>query len=256
MSCYRLFVFDLDGTLLAADGSLPPETEAFVKELSCRARVTLATGRSLASARPYALRLEINAPAVLYHGAVIWDFAGGKALSERRIPPELARRALEVTARFPLHVQLYRAAEDPTVYVERVTAPVREFARKESLPVRTAALDRLADEAPLKFLLIGEPSVLPSAGKALREAVPTLTVVRAEREYLEVLPPDVDKGTALEWLCGRLGIPLSQVVAVGDQESDLSMIERAGLGVAMAHAPEGVKAKADKVVEAVWKLPI
>jgi len=252
MSCYRLFVFDLDGTLLAADGSLPPETEAFVKELSCRARVTLATGRSLASARPYALRLEINAPAVLYHGAVIWDFAGGKALSERRIPPELARRALEVAARFPLHVQLYRAAEDPTVYVERVTAPVREFARKESLPVRTAALDRLADEAPLKFLLIGEPSVLPSAGKALREAVPTLTVVRAEREYLEVLPPDVDKGTALEWLCGRLGIPL----AVGDQLNDLSMIELAGLGVAMAHAPEGVKAKADKVVEAVWKLPI
>jgi len=46
------------------------------------------------------------------------------------------------------------------------------------------------------------------------------------------------------------------VVAVGDQESDLSMIERAGLGVAMAHAPEGVRAKADKVVEAVWELVV
>lgn len=256
MSHYRLFAFDLDGTLLAPDGSLPPEAEAFVKELSCQARVTLATGRSLASARRYALRLEINAPAILYHGAVIWDFAVGKALLERRIPPKLARRALEVAACFPLHVQLYRAAEDPAVYVERVTAPVREFARKESLPVRTAALDRLADEAPLKFLLIGEPAVLPNVGEALREEVPALTVVRAEREYLEVLPPGVDKGTALEWLCARLGIPLSQVVAVGDQESDLPMIERAGLGVAMAHAPEVVKTKADRVVEAVWELPV
>jgi len=254
VSPWGLYAFDLDGTLLVRDGTLPPEVERFVRGLAGRARVTLATGRSLASARPYAERLRVNTPAILYHGAVIWDLSDDRALKERRIPPKAARHALAVCKNFSCDVQLYRGVGDPIVYVERLSPPVLEFARKESLPVRKANLPKLAREGPLKLLIVGEPQVLPRLAEALRHALPALTVVRAEESYLEVLPPEVDKGTALKWLCGRLGVPLSQAVAVGDQESDISMIQVAGLGVAMAHAPPGVRAVADRVVRTVLEL--
>ena len=251
---YRLFAFDLDGTLLSRAGSIPPSIEGFLAGLVERAWVTLATGRSLASARPYAERLGINAPAILYHGVVIWDFSAGKAILERRLPPQGAAAVLEVCRNFPVAVQLYRASDDPTVYVSEFSRPVLEFARKESLPLKEGDLGQLAREGPLKFLIIGAPEQLPGLAALLREAAPGLTVVRAERDYLEVLPPGVDKGEALAWLAGYLRIPLGEVVAVGDQESDLPMIRRAGLGVAMAAAPDVVRQAADVVVSSVAEL--
>jgi hypothetical protein len=71
---------------------------------------------------------------------------------------------------------------------------------------------------------------------------------------LEVLPPGISKGTGLVWLCEWLGIPLERVVAVGDQESDVSMFERVGLGVAMAHAPEIVRRKAHIAIATISEL--
>ena len=254
MSRYLLYAFDLDGTLVSRDGSIPERTAAFVRGLTQGARVTLATGRSLASARPFAELLGINAPAILYHGGVIWDFHAERALWEKKLPPEGALKVISTCEGFPVDVQLYRAARDPIVYVERVTPAIREFTQKEHLPMKEADLTRLAEGGPLKLLIIGQPEALPGLAAALRAAVPRLTVVRAEHNYLEVLPPGVDKGAALEWLCQKLGIPLSRAVAVGDQESDLSMIRRAGLGVAMATAPEPVRRRADLVVDEVDEL--
>jgi Cof subfamily protein (haloacid dehalogenase superfamily) len=251
---YELFAFDLDGTLLSPDCHLPEEVAAFVQGLSRSARVTLATGRSLASVQPYVGPLGVNAPAILYHGAVVWDFRAGRALLERRIPPKAALSALRALERFEVDIQLYRSASDPTIYVRAMSEAVEEFARMESLPLAVADLEQLARDRPLKILIIGEPKLFPEISFALSQASPELTVVRAARRFLEVLPPGVDKGRALEWLCRSLGIPLQRVVAVGDQESDLGMIGRAGLGVAMAAAPAVVRERADLVVASVTEL--
>jgi hypothetical protein len=55
--------------------------------------------------------------------------------------------------------------------------------------------------------------------------------------YLEILPPGVSKGTALQAMIETLGVPASATIAVGDNWNDLEMIEAAGLGVAMGSAP-------------------
>ena len=257
MSRWKLFAFDLDGTLLAQDHSLPQEVASWVRRLAERTRVTLATGRSLASSRPYLRRLGITTPAILYNGAVVIDPTSEKPLLVRRIPKQLALKVLEVVRGFPVYPQVYRTVEDPWIDVAEIAPPIQKFLAKEGLPAREVGdLRKAVSQAPIKFLIVGEPGVLPALEQALRSEVPEVSVVRLETEYVEVLPPGVSKGEALAWLCKRLGLPLEKVVAVGDQLNDLSMIELAGLGVAMAHAPEGVKAKADKVVEAVWKLPI
>ena len=63
-------------------------------------------------------------------------------------------------------------------------------------------------------------------------------------EFLEFLAPNVSKGAAVRWLARRLGIPLEQTMAIGDQFNDLEMIEYVGHGVAMAGAPPEVQAAA------------
>lgn len=88
----------------------------------------------------------------------------------------------------------------------------------------------------------------------MQEELPELTVVRSARNYVEVLPPGASKGEGLSWLCEYLGIPLSRTVAVGDQESDISMVERAGLGVAMAEGADKLKMRADLVIERIEEL--
>lgn len=248
---YRLFAFDLDGTLLARDGTIPPETKAFLTETRGQAEITLATGRSLASAHRYIRELEIRFPVVLYHGAVVWDPLAGKPIQERTIPTDLAHRALAALEATPVHMQIYLAAGDPTVYVARVTPPIQRFLDKENLPVKEAPLTGIQASSPVKLLAIGEPNALSEVESTLRKELPELTVVRSEREYVEVLPPGVSKGEGLAWLCTYLGIRLEDVVAVGDQMSDLSMIERVGLGVAMAHGPATLRERAHLVVGSV-----
>ncbi|MGC8962995.1 MAG: Cof-type HAD-IIB family hydrolase [Candidatus Bipolaricaulaceae bacterium] len=250
---FELFAFDLDGTLLRPDGTISSETKDFLRLLKKSSRITLATGRSLSSSWPYIEELAIKDPVVLYHGAAIFHPQGKSVLREARLPPELARFALKVAAAFPVEVQLYRAVDDPHIYVERISPAILVFSQKENLPVKIVPeLEKMAAEWPLKLLFIGPEGVLEELRGALRGI--EATVVRSERNYLEVLPPGVSKGAGLAWLCEWLGVPLAKVVAVGDQESDVSMFERVGLAVAMAHAPEPVRRKAKVVVQTIPEL--
>ncbi len=253
---YKLFAFDLDGTLLAPDGTISAGTRVFLQVLRAQAQITLVTGRSLASAYPYILALNLTNPVVLYHGAVIWDPVSKESLVELKIPLEEARCALSALASLPVHVQVYIEPKDPTVYVTQLAPSIVQFLLKERLPaVEVQDLGNFLSCPPIKLLVIGQPKTLALAERQLYKVTPTLSLVRSERTYLEVLPRGVSKGAGLDWLCTYLGIKWKEVVAVGDQMSDLTMIERAGLGVAMAHAPAALRKKADLVVshvEEIW----
>jgi hydroxymethylpyrimidine pyrophosphatase-like HAD family hydrolase len=78
-----------------------------------------------------------------------------------------------------------------------------------------------------------------------------LDVTISHPEYLEFTAPGVNKGSGVRWLSRRLGIPLAQTMAIGDQYNDLEMIQAVGHGVAMAGAPEAVQAAARYVAPPV-----
>lgn len=250
---FELFVFDLDGTLLDSAGRLSFKARQFVERLKKRARVTLATGRSLFSAQPYIKALNIHEPVILYHGAVVFCPRAGKPLREVHLSQEAVRSVLSIAKSFPVDIQLYRSVFDKYVYVSSLSPAVVEFSQKENLPLRHVPdLLPMAKGEVLKLLFIGEAETL----QALREALEGVeaTVVRSEWNYLEVLPKGISKGAGLAWLCQELGLSPERVVAVGDQESDVPMFEVAGLGVTLAHAPRAVREKADLVILSVEEL--
>jgi Cof subfamily protein (haloacid dehalogenase superfamily) len=245
---YRLLVTDIDGTLVPESKAVPPGVAAAVRAAQARGvRVCLATGRMWEAARPFAEAVGADPPAILYNGALVYDFAAGRTLWSVRLPLETARRVLPVIRSFPqVSPQLYVHGR---VYAERMTPHVELYARRERLAVEIApAFDGLLNEDPVKILVVGARPDLEALSRALA-ALPGTPVnqVFSQQDYLEILPADVSKGVALPVLARAVGVPLEQVVAVGDNLNDLAMVQAAGMGVAVEGSPPELLAAADWV---------
>ena len=244
---YRLVVADLDGTLRSRVLGVTPGTRAAIAAARARgARVCVATGRMWTSAAPWVRLLAADSPVILYNGGQVLDFATGRILYERRLSRDVAREALALLRREPgAPVHLYL---DDRVYVERPDPLTDAYAADDGVTVDVVpAFEPLLAADPYKMLVIGEPARMAALGRAMREAALPVHAVQSEPQYLEILPAGVSKGAALRAMLDALGVPAEAVVAVGDNWNDLELIEAAGLGVAMGHAPAGVRARAAHV---------
>jgi Cof subfamily protein (haloacid dehalogenase superfamily) len=244
---YRLIVLDVDGTLVDRERRISTDTLRALAAAQARGiRVTLATGRMYASARPYADRIHADAPLILYNGARIQDPAGGTIRYSVHLPRTQAARGLRLAQQFDVHANLYLGER---IYIDRVNEVSRESARKDGVEqVPVGDLVQFLEEQPedpVKILLIGPGERLEALAAAYRAGAPGGSdlphLVRSEAAYLEIQPRGVTKGAGLTRLCGLLGIPASAAVAFGDNLNDLEMIQAAGLGVAMGNAHADLK---------------
>jgi Cof subfamily protein (haloacid dehalogenase superfamily) len=244
---YRLVVADLDGTARSRVLGITPGVRAAVAAARARGvRVCVATGRMWPSAEPWVRALGADPPVILYNGGQVLDFATGRILYDRRLPRAAARAALGIVRRDPaLQPHLFL---DDRVYVERPHPATDAYVKDDGLAFEVVpAFESLLARHPHKVMVIGAPARLEALGRAVREARVPVHAVMSEPTYLEILPPDVSKGTALQAMLEALGIPAAEVIAVGDNWNDVEMLEAAGLGVAMGDAPEGVRARAHHV---------
>lgn len=244
---YRLLVADIDGTLVNREREITPPVQAAVTAAQARGvRICLATGRIWPSARQFVEGLGADPPVILYNGAMVYDFARDEVWQRVPLPIEQARDALRILRRHPAaQPHLY---VDDRVYVQKRTESTMIYQRKDNLPVEVVG--DLADwlsVAPMKILIIGERPALEAVARDLDALPYSVNHVFSEVIYLEVLPPGISKGVALRALAERLGIERDAIIAVGDNLNDLAMIEYAGLGVAMANAPEALRSRADFV---------
>ncbi len=244
-ACY----FDVDETLIGADHLLVPELgEALA---ACRARgirLGLATGRMLASARPYAEAIGADAPLILYNGARLQRLADRAVLFERTVPLAEAQLALRLTAARGLHVNLYL---DDAIYIARESETARASAEKDGVVQRPVGdLGAFLRAPPTKLLVIGQTAELLALWRELDAAGLGAAIVHSEPTYLEILPPGVSKGAALAEAARHLGVPLARIAAFGDSNNDRELLAAAGLGVAVANALDAVKEVARHVTRA------
>jgi len=93
-----------------------------------------------------------------------------------------------------------------------------------------------------KLMMIDKPDLLDSAIQRLpARAQQNYTILKSAPYYLEILDRRVNKGQGVKMLAEKLGLARDEVMAIGDQENDLAMIEYAGTGVAMGNAIDSVK---------------
>lgn len=244
---YRLVALDLDGTTVGHDLLILPSVRAAIAAVRARGiHVTFATGRQFAATVPFARQLGLTDPLICYQGALIRDPVGGETLLHRGMPAAEAGEAAEALLAagvFPIAYvdeRLCIAARRPELdYYLQFHPEGAEIVVAPDLPALLRATP------PTKILFVAEGPVVEGelARLALRFAR-RLVVTRSHERFGELTAPGISKGVALAHLAGHLGIPREAVVAIGDQENDLSMIGWAGLGLAMGNATATVRAAA------------
>ncbi len=241
----KLVAIDLDGTLLLDNQNTAPENVAAIHQAEAQGvTVVICTGRPYPSADAVATRLGLTSnPIISYNGALVRMPSGGEVLFSQPLPPDLAAQVVEDCVARQLQIHYFL---DDVMYVPRVSAGARLYWTRTGIkPVPVGDQRKLAGNSPTKILVYAGP-------KVVRELRPEfegrykdkLYVTTSMPEYLEFLHPEVSKGDALRAVADRYGIPMAQVMAIGDLLNDLPMVEMAGIGVAVAHADETLKAHA------------
>jgi Cof subfamily protein (haloacid dehalogenase superfamily) len=249
MAQIRLVAFDLDGTLMEADDhQVHPVVQAAIGRACERGvQITIATGRPFEFTHRVATELGLVTPLICHQGTVI------QGMDDRL----LRNRTLEAAELAP-GLQLARA-RGWEVYLEGRGKLVLEEGREYSdrlLTIQALAVERVADLGQVtwanQFGIYWPGGVEPAYLEEMEAAFgPAVTVMRTHPDFINVVPGGVDKGDALRWLAEWLEIPPAAVLAVGDSENDISMLQWAGTGVAMGSARRAVVEAADWVAPAL-----
>lgn len=244
---------DLDGTLLRDDKALTEENRAAIHEaLACGHQIVIATGRPLASGKILARELGLNRDGcyvIAYNGGEIYDTFRQESIYKKTIPLPYVEWTFRESQARGLHCQTYT---ETSVLAERENARLTYYMERTNIPLTLTenAAAFLAEE-PVKMIVIDEDHEKLLRYKADTDAWAAGKVDRifSQPMYLEHVAPGVSKGRAVVMLCEKLGIPLKDAVAAGDEQNDLSMIEAAGIGVVMKNAAADIRAHADYVTE-------
>ncbi len=255
----KLIAIDIDGILLNPDGQITRYTRHAIQAAQDAGMiVTLATARRYFSTLEIAEALGIDLPLIVYDGALIVNHPARAILRSQTLAPEVAAQVVEIFQR-----QGVQPVVQPCecVLEEVLTGPA-EYDHPELATYIALAENRLR-RLPYAQLCAWQADPLRVVAFASQEAIERLIPEIAplacswhaisQGSYncaeLAIMHPGCSKASGVAALAARYQIPLSQVMAIGDNINDLEMLQRAGLGVAMGQAPEEVKAAA-KVVTA------
>ncbi len=247
----QLVAFDLDGTLMGADLVISIRVRnAIARTIQSGVTVTLATGRMYSATAPFARTLNLYAPLLCYQGGWIQGLNTG-ILHRVSLTDALARTAIAMGRAQGWHTVLYA---DGLLFIDAQRLPLSYYETYLG-PDPVVAPDLtsvLASHQPDKVLFVAEPGDIPAMASQLTETFRTSAdVMQSHANFIEVVPRNVNKGQALAWLVEMLGIPRDAVLAVGDQQNDVTMLEWAGTGVAMGNAVPAAQAVADWIAPPV-----
>jgi Cof subfamily protein (haloacid dehalogenase superfamily) len=242
-----LVVSDVDGTLVTHDKRLTDRARHAVRRLGdADVGFTIVSSRPTAGMRFLIEPLGITLPIGSFNGSSIVD-PQLHPIEQHLIPAAAAQRSLDLLDEFGVDIWLFtndawltrngdgayvpneiRAIRaDPTI--------IRDFAPYVSSACKIVGASSDAD-------------LLQRCEVAMRQAVGAqATAVRSQSYYLDVTPPGHDKGTFVQAMARRLGIPTTAIATIGDMQNDLAMFRNSGLSIAMGNATDDVKRQASHV---------
>jgi Cof subfamily protein (haloacid dehalogenase superfamily) len=249
---YKMIVLDLDDTLLRDDLTISKRTkQSLMDAQEAGVKVVLASGRPSIAMLPIAeeLRLKEYGSFILgFNGAKIINCQTGEEWFSSTLPAEMAHQLYEISRREKVGIHTY-------VNDQIVTNEANPYTDIEGVltNLEINVVDDFIDtvkEPVVKVLMLQEAAILDKVEEKLkREFAGNLSIVRSKPFFLEFMEEGISKGASLNALIQKLGISREEVIAFGDSYNDLTMIEFAGLGVAMGNASDDIKAKADLVTD-------
>ncbi len=247
-----MIVLDLDDTLLRDDLTISARTmQSLMEAQKAGVKVVLASGRPTSAILPIAeeLRLKENESFILsFNGAKITNCKTGEEWFSSALPVETVHQLYEISKREKVWIHTY--VKD-TIVTEEANPYTEVEGKLTKLDIKVVdCFIEAVREPVVKVLMLKEPAILEKVeAKLQREFSGSLSVMRSKPFFLEFTEEGITKGSSLSYLLKRIGMSRDEVIAIGDSGNDLSMIQFAGLGVAMGNASKAIKEQADLVTD-------
>ena len=250
---YKLLVVDIDGTLVDKSGGISAEDEkALGKAAASGVKVALSTGRVIKACEGIISRFCLDGHHIFFDGALVSDPAQSKEVYSQPIRKEVVRQAVEFARRNDIYLELYSSER---FFAERENWSDDIHQKFFGVGPKIADFNGIWErERIMKAeLLVHNPEEAAKAELFQNEFNHSLRFAIArspafpEIDFINVLDPAVSKGEALKTLASFLGISINDVIAIGDGLNDISLLETAGLAVAMGNAFPEVKKVADYI---------
>lgn len=254
----KLIAFDLDGTVLPM---MTTEIQQSFLQTAAQVAATgvdfaIFTGRSVTTIPAAAQELPFVRYISYANGAGVLVKQTGQRLYSSQMSRELALRVLEAISHYDVVPQVFTEGrviypsfvlEHPENY--RIPAHHLEAVRRGLAEQRDDLVEYLLQENPLvdKLNILHVDSDTRAALVAELKDVPGLDIVSSGGSNLEFNSSTTNKGLALQGLADYLGLSMSQVMALGDNDNDVGMLRAAGIGVALGDGSPAARAAADYI---------
>ena len=246
---YKLIALDMDGTVLGSDKKLSPGVlTAMQQAIDSGIIVTISTGRPIVAMRNYREILElVDTPIITYNGAKVIDPRDQRVLYQENLDQ---RAAKEIFLRGEAFGTVQCVWSNDRLYLSKHNEKTQQYVglSKIEASLVTDIDEILAQGSVTKILWIDDAPTIARYQEELAGTLPeAVTSCTSSPRFLEFFSSKVSKGLALQFLGEHHDIAQAEIIAVGDADNDISMLEYAGLGVAMGNATDAIKAGADFV---------
>ncbi len=247
----KALVLDIDGTLTNSKKEITAATKQAIQDLMKQGqKVILASGRPTPGMRRYERELELERYGgylLSFNGAKIVDCYTGEIIYQKLLPltyvPGLYRFARTNGC------GLITYLGNDVISALPADRYVELEARINGLPIKEVGnFPEFVDFDINKCLMTAEPEKAEVFEEQLRKQYGnSVSIYRSEPYFIEIMPQNVNKAASLDKILPILGVDRKNTVCCGDGFNDISMIEYAGVGVAMGNAQQAVREAADYV---------
>lgn len=247
---YKLVALDMDGTLLNQNQKINDRVKkAIASAREKGVKVILSSGRGFKGIEKYVKELGLDELVMSLNGAVVTDASGNNTVFSIHMEPEITRRIIELQREYGVFSIYF---EGMKMYVEEMNEKALYFSNFEGVKVLPVGnMLEFYNSQPIgKMLMIGDhEEFVMFRERLLKELGQYINATFSAPNFLEAYSINVSKGIILHKVAEYYGLKREEVIAIGDGENDISMIEYAGLGVAMENAMDSVKKAADLVTK-------
>lgn len=242
----KLIAIDLDGTLLTDDKKISDRNkEILTKAKNQGVKVVICTGRPLISIHGYLDRLDLRDAgdfSITFNGGAVQKNDTGEELLACPLSLEEVQKMAKIMTELDLPLDII--SNDTCINIP--TSKSRKSIYQSINPilkyVTIEAADLDKETIFNKMVVAADVDYLDEQLKSLpKEAYAEFNIMKSRDNLLEIIRPDVSKANGIDLLAKELGIKQSEVMALGDEENDESMIAYAGMGVVMANGNEELK---------------
>jgi len=244
----KLVIADLDGTLVHKQ-FVSKETLKTIKKLKEQGILfTIATGRHMVATKELAENLEVDLPVICGNGAIIYDFKSNQIMHQEIISDDILHRIMDRC--FDDHLDFLMYTTKHVVATQQAANKIHEkIGVFDTHIVDKGELKDYIKTGVFKILVIDEGIDKLKTLKTYLSIFKEISMVQSRPFFLDIGHHLSNKGRTVKKLADILNVEIKDVLAIGDQENDITMIETAGLGIAMGNGHLELKRAADDITD-------